>query len=165
MTLAFGFIARPGFDLPAEVAAFSAEHGVKEKKVQGLARATIVFLQGCLAANVSEANIAGELAKVGVTAQAALIGKLWKFQSSAAMRATQGRTLEFNSIVDMEWKFGVTAATDELERAGGTFLQLKLTLDKGGGVQDTEYIELSLPQFYEFLHEMERANATMQQFS
>lgn len=37
-----------------------------------------------------------------------------------------------NNLVDMEWKFGVTASTDELRQVGSTFLQLKLTIDKGG---------------------------------
>jgi hypothetical protein len=31
-----------------------------------------------------------------------------------------------NRVVDMDWRFGVTAATSELAQAGSTFLQLKL---------------------------------------
>jgi hypothetical protein len=31
----------------------------------------------------------------------------------------------------MEWKFGVTAASDEVGQVGSTFLHLKLVVDKG----------------------------------
>ncbi len=42
------------------------------------------------------------------------------------------KTLKVNELVDMEWRFGVTAANDELQQVGKVFLQLKLTIDRGG---------------------------------
>ena len=33
--------------------------------------------------------------------------------------------LEVNELVDMKWKFGVTAACNELRRVGSTFLQVR----------------------------------------
>ena len=102
------------------------------------------------------------------------------------------KTLKFNELVELDWKFGgvatasasplliltfvtVTAATDELSTVGSCFLQLKLVLDKGGKrevrimqrhftgsqsspvVQQTVLMELSLPQFYSFLQQMQAA--------
>jgi hypothetical protein len=66
----------------------------------------------------------------------------------------------------MEWKFGVTAASDEVGQVGSTFLHLKLVVDKGFSAQATVgesesagggsagkarvledvYMELTLPQ-------------------
>lgn len=40
---------------------------------------------------------------------------------SAAMIA---KTLSVNELVDMEWKFGATAATSEVQDAGTCFLQV-----------------------------------------
>nr|ACI68902.1 COMM domain-containing protein 7 [Salmo salar] len=65
---------------------------------------------------------------------------------------------------DMEWKFGVTVGTSELQKVGNTFLQLKLVIRKGNSTENV-YMELTLPQFYNFLHEMERAKASMDCFS
>lgn len=70
-----------------------------------------------------------------------------------------------NKVVDMEWTFGVTAASSEVEAVGGTYLQLKLVIDKGvGSGEDSDasreeavHMELTLPQFYEFLASMEQA--------
>ena len=56
-----------------------------------------------------------------------------------------------NPLVDMEWKFGVTAASSDMKVVGNSFLQLKLVVDKGGKKEDV-YMELTLPQFYSILH-------------
>uniref|UniRef100_A0A8C2KW30 COMM domain containing 7 n=2 Tax=Cyprinus carpio TaxID=7962 RepID=A0A8C2KW30_CYPCA len=75
-----------------------------------------------------------------------------------------GQTLMVNQLVDMEWKFGVTVGTSELQKTGNIFLQLKLVIRKGNTTENV-YMELTLPQFYNFLHEMERAKASMDCFS
>lgn len=66
-----------------------------------------------------------------------------------------------NQLVDMEWKFGVTAASSELKKVGNSFLQLKLVVNKGNEQTEEIFMELSLPQFYTFLHEMEKAKANL----
>ncbi len=48
----------------------------------------------------------------------------------------------------MEWRFGVTASSSDLDQVGSTFLQLKLVLDKGG-LRENVFVELTLPQFYQ----------------
>uniref|UniRef100_A0A8C9PDW1 COMM domain-containing protein n=1 Tax=Spermophilus dauricus TaxID=99837 RepID=A0A8C9PDW1_SPEDA len=72
-----------------------------------------------------------------------------------------GQTLMINQLIDMEWKFGVTSGSSELEKAGSTFLQLKLVVKKGNQTENV-YLELTLPQFYSFLHEMEGARTSME---
>eukprot|EP00010_Vexillifera_abyssalis_P007099 CAMPEP_0201547374 /NCGR_PEP_ID=MMETSP0173_2-20130828/3856_1 /ASSEMBLY_ACC=CAM_ASM_000268 /TAXON_ID=218659 /ORGANISM="Vexillifera sp., Strain DIVA3 564/2" /LENGTH=94 /DNA_ID=CAMNT_0047956403 /DNA_START=19 /DNA_END=303 /DNA_ORIENTATION=- len=74
--------------------------------------------------------------------------------------ALSTETLMVNELIDMEWKFGITASTESVDHAGHSFLQLKLVLDKG---QKTEIVnmELSLSQFYAFLQEMEKAQAAL----
>ena len=65
----------------------------------------------------------------------------------------------------MEWRFGVTAATSEMTEAGQSYLHLKLKVDKGGGQVDDVLMEVSLPQFYALMHEMEKAKAAFQMLS
>ena len=67
-----------------------------------------------------------------------------------------------NQLVDMEWKFGVTAANSDLKSVGNSFLQLKLVINKGSDETEDVFMELSLPQFYSFLHEMEKAKASLE---
>ena len=88
----------------------------------------------------------------------------WKSNLVALSRSVVGQTFSINQLVDMEWKFGVTAGTSDLKVVGNTFLQLKLVVDRGGKCEDV-YMEMTLPQFYSFLHEMERAKSTLEYFS
>lgn len=74
------------------------------------------------------------------------------------------QTFMVNPLVDMEWKFGVTTATSDMKVVGNSFLQLKLVIDKGGKKEDV-FMELTLPQFYSFLHEMEKARTALEYFS
>ncbi|KAI4824632.1 hypothetical protein KUCAC02_013130, partial [Chaenocephalus aceratus] len=96
--------------------------------------------------------------------KAAHFSQQWGEHSAALCRLAVGQTLMVNQLVDMEWKFGVTVGTSEVQKVGNVFLQLKLVVRKGNSTENV-YMELTLPQFYNFLHEMERAKASMECFS
>ena len=66
-----------------------------------------------------------------------------------------------NQLVDMEWKFGVTASSSEMNKVGNSFLQLKLVVSKDSDSTEDIFMEMSLSQFYTFLHEMEKAKANL----
>lgn len=64
--------------------------------------------------------------------------------------------------------FAVTSSNEELKTVGSSFLQLKMILKSDGSSQGgTEAVnmELTLPQFYSFLHEMESARSSLELFS
>eukprot|EP00968_Pinguiococcus_pyrenoidosus_P023144 scaffold3581_cov252-Pinguiococcus_pyrenoidosus.AAC.20 len=63
-------------------------------------------------------------------------------------------------LIDMDWKFGVTASSDALESHGSPFLQLKLCLAEGVAVREV-LVELTLEQFFAFLADMEKAKAVL----
>uniref|UniRef100_A0A8D3C9Q4 COMM domain containing 7 n=1 Tax=Scophthalmus maximus TaxID=52904 RepID=A0A8D3C9Q4_SCOMX len=88
----------------------------------------------------------------------------WGEHHAALSRLAVRQTLMVNQLVDMEWKFGVTVGTSEIQKVGNIFLQLKLVVRRGNSTENV-YMELTLPQFYNFLHEMERAKASMECFS
>ena len=66
------------------------------------------------------------------------------------------RTVSANALVDVDWSSGVTSATDSCEHVGRTYLQLKLTLDRGDLGYKNVYVELSLEHFYSFLGQIEK---------
>lgn len=51
-------------------------------------------------------------------------------------RSAVGQTLSVNQLVDMEWRFGVTASSNEAQRVGSSFLQLKLLINKGNANEE-----------------------------
>jgi hypothetical protein len=88
---------------------------------------------------------------------------------------------EDRSLVDADWRFGVTVSTDDVGRVGSTFLQMRLaTLPSsagtgssaasaaGGGeggeaagsaALNVHHMELTVPQFYDLLSQLEKAKS------
>eukprot|EP00794_Sanderia_malayensis_P017465 gene17465-19212_t len=93
--------------------------------------------------------------------KAGLISEKWTSNYLAICRSMVGQTFMINQLLDMEWKFGVTAASSEMKKVGNSFLQLKLVVSKGSDSMEEIFMEMSLQQFYTFLHEMERAKANL----
>ncbi|XP_069607076.1 COMM domain-containing protein 7 isoform X2 [Ranitomeya imitator] len=120
---------------------------------------------GALRRSLKSEDLQSDLIVLGLDEEKARIfAKEWSSDAPALMRLAVGRTLGINQLVDMEWKFGVTAASSELEKAGTIFLQLKMIIKKGNQLEPV-YVELTLPQFYSFLHEMERAKSSLECFT
>ena len=84
--------------------------------------------------------------------------KAWKEGRAEAGQAALTQTLRVNQLLDMQWRFGVTSSNSEIRHLGSTFLQMMLTLDMGNTEKQVR-LELTLPQFYEFLAQMEKAKA------
>ncbi|KAJ7520010.1 hypothetical protein O6H91_20G063200 [Diphasiastrum complanatum] len=59
-------------------------------------------------------------------------------------------------LSDFQWRLGVTAANDEVQAVGSCFLQMMLVLDHA-----PIYLELSLPEFYQFFSDLETLKAEL----
>jgi len=86
----------------------------------------------------------------------------WGATEASLSKVAASGTISMNELVDMRWKFGVTASSSEVGRIGTPHVQLSLTMDLGQGQTTDVVLELSLPQFYEFLSDMEKAQAYVQ---
>nr|CAD7576382.1 unnamed protein product [Timema californicum] len=60
-------------------------------------------------------------------------------------------------VVDVDWKFGVTAASSEDNQLGTTYLHIKFMVESGDGKVENVFMEMTLAQFYDFLHQLEKA--------
>ncbi|XP_072270346.1 COMM domain-containing protein 7 [Pyxicephalus adspersus] len=120
---------------------------------------------GALKRNLKSEELKADLIVLGLHEEkAAYFADEWSHNAATLSGLAVSRTLSINQLVDMEWKFGVTAASSELEKAGSIFLQLKMVIRKGSQLEPV-YVELTLPQFYSFLHEMERAKNSLECFT
>ena len=64
------------------------------------------------------------------------------------------------ALLDAEWRFGVSVSTDDVGRVGVTFVQAKFVVaGEGGGAPVEQHVELSVPQFYDLLSGLEKAQA------
>ncbi|XP_020933092.1 COMM domain-containing protein 7 isoform X2 [Sus scrofa] len=55
--------------------------------------------------------------------KATYFSEKWKQNAPTLARWAIGQTLMINQLIDMEWKFGVTSGSSELEKVGSIFLQ------------------------------------------
>ena len=81
---------------------------------------------------------------------------VWEGNYQRVTKLLLSRTVSSNALIDVDWSFGVTSSTDSCEHVGRTYLQLKLTLDRGDLGHENVYVELSLENFYSFLGQIEK---------
>ncbi|MBN3325187.1 COMD7 protein, partial [Atractosteus spatula] len=144
---------------------FATENGMSPGPLRNLVKSVLLVPNGALKNNLNADQVKADLITLGLSEDKAHhFSNQWKAHFPLISRLAVGQTLMVNQLVDMEWKFGVTAGTSELLKVGSIFLQLKLVIRKGNSLENV-YMELTLPQFYSFLHEMERAKASLECFS
>ncbi|CAF96168.1 unnamed protein product, partial [Tetraodon nigroviridis] len=143
---------------------FAGQHGMGLGPLRNLMKSVLLVPQGALRRNLTAEQMREDLSKLGLHEdKAAHFSQQWAEHYAALARLAVRQTLMVNQLVDMEWKFGVTVGTSEVQKVGNIFVQLKLVVRKGNSTENI-YMELTLPQFYSFLHEMERAKASMECF-
>ncbi|XP_026862745.2 COMM domain-containing protein 7 [Electrophorus electricus] len=148
-----------------QLSEFAGENGMGPGPLRGLIKSVLLLPHGALKKNLTTEQVKEDLLTLGLSEDKAVhFSDQWRVHYPVLSRLAIGQTLMVNQLVDMEWKFGVTVGTSELQKAGNIFLQLKLVVRKGNTTENI-YMELTLPQFYNFLHEMERAKACMDCFT
>ncbi|CAL1685882.1 unnamed protein product [Lasius platythorax] len=65
-----------------------------------------------------------------------------------------------SKILDISWRFGVTAASSDSDNVAKSFLQLKLCLDNDGKIKNV-FTEMTIGQFYKFLHDLQKAKCNL----
>ncbi|EDQ91056.1 uncharacterized protein MONBRDRAFT_31718 [Monosiga brevicollis MX1] len=141
------------------------QHDLPQKQAETLVKAWLMFFRAVQRASLNPKQLFEDVTALGYgKGKATFIAKQFKAQLAELSMTLVGQTFSIHNLVDMQWKFGVTAGSSVFEASGETFLQLKLTLNKGQGNEDV-YMELTLPQFYEFLRAMESAKQSLEALS
>ncbi|XP_078248388.1 COMM domain-containing protein 7 isoform X2 [Pogona vitticeps] len=146
----------------AQLSEFASVNKISLGPLKNVVKSLLLVPNGALKRSLSADQVRADLITLGLSEEkASYFEEQWKKNAPALQRLAVGQTLMINQLVDMEWKFGVTAGSSELGKVGAIFLQLKLLIKKGNQTEPV-YMELTLPQFYSFLHEMERVKASLE---
>ncbi|EGD81769.1 hypothetical protein PTSG_02482 [Salpingoeca rosetta] len=153
-------------ELVTKVKEFAQSHeDASARVINASFRGWLTFFRNAQRTGMSVKAIFEELMRIGFSkGKAQYVAKKFKANEQALTRTLIGNTFAINEIVDMQWKFGVTAGSSEFKQTGDSFLQLKLILQRGT-TREEAYMELSLPQFYAFLKEMETAKSCLESLS
>ncbi|XP_043946307.1 COMM domain-containing protein 7 [Protopterus annectens] len=144
---------------------FASANGMSHGPLKNIVKSILLVPNGAMKRSLTAEHVKADLIALGLNEEkAGYFADQWTLHSVALSRLALGQTLMVNQLIDMEWKFGVTVGSSELQKVGNIFLQLKLVVKKGHGTENV-YMELTLPQFYNFLHELERAKTSLECFS
>lgn len=158
--------------LISAVSAFAKSRNIKNMAVlESGVRGLIAVLQACAKNQASSSDLEADVVTLGLdVSHASALARSWTTFFSRKQAAAEELPVaaqldpeDLRQLVDLEWKFGVTCANSDSDKpVGKTFLQLKLVLcRKKDGAYENLYLELTLPQFYDFLAQMEKAKAAM----
>lgn len=161
---ALEFLVDPGksFRLMEQLDGFAEGNDISAAALKNIFKSFLTLCNGALKKSMTSLQLKEDAVNLGLNDdKAEYFSNQWTYKFVALSRSALGQILMVNQLIDMEWKFGVTAASSEVDKVGNTFLQVKLVINTGNGITNT-YMELTLPQFYSFLHEMEKAKASLE---
>ncbi|CAK6975792.1 COMM domain-containing protein 7 [Scomber scombrus] len=116
---------------------FAGENGMSAGPLRNLMKSVLLVPQGALKKNLTAEQIKADLETLGLNEdKAAHFSQQWGEHSAVLSRLAVRQTLMVNQLVDMEWKFGVTVGTSEIQKVGNIFLQLKLVVRKGNSTEN-----------------------------
>eukprot|EP00033_Pygsuia_biforma_P001234 GCRY01001399.1.p1 GENE.GCRY01001399.1~~GCRY01001399.1.p1 ORF type:complete len:205 (+),score=13.41 GCRY01001399.1:232-846(+) len=145
---------------------FADREQIRPSVVKSALRGLLELFAGAIKTGLSLQHVGEDILAAGLDeTRARAICKVWKKCSAPLSSIMVGQTMTINRLVDLDWKFGITASCSEVKKVGSTFLQLKLTLDKGNSKTEDVFMELTLPQFYEFLSQIEMAKKALDTYS
>ena len=127
--IAVAFLSGDAEGAEALLTAFSVRHGVNDRPLRLLLSALLFVLSASLRRCLSAEVLLEDLQRLAVKPSvASALSSLWR----AAFVELSGRAaaalFAVNELVDVAWRFGVTAASSAVDRVGSTFLQLQLTV-------------------------------------
>lgn len=161
--LVLGFLLNTSRDFQTELGAWAEQNTVDTKVLKSLVRSLLVFLQGAIREGWSVPQLESRCVALGLEPRAtAVLSASYKSYSSQMVTSLLARTVTANRLVDMDWSFGVTASSDDCDQVGKTFLQLKLTIDRGDEGTAPVFLELSLDQFYQVLASLEKTQQVLE---
>jgi len=153
-------------DLLESVGQFAGSNGMALGTLKSTVNSLLNFFKAATRSNLVPQHVKEDAVNLGTAEdKATKIAAKYKSKFIQISRTMIGQTLNVNQLVDLDWNFGITAASSEVGKIGSAHLHLKLVLDKGNSTTEEVYMELTLQQFYQFLHEMQRAKSNLEFFT
>ncbi|XP_069740072.1 COMM domain-containing protein 7-like isoform X5 [Narcine bancroftii] len=125
----FHFVTEPteSVRLLNELSEFASKNGMSSGPLKNILKNVLLVPYGALKRNLTADHIKADFITLGLGEEkAGCFADQWKLHSTVLSRLALEQTMTVNQLVDMEWKFGVTAGSSELQKVGSIFLQVLL---------------------------------------
>jgi len=132
------------------------------KATEAQVAAMLLFFKLATRKLTTSAALGTDLRNLGFSE--ALTGKilaLWEGEKRKVWVSAISKNLAASQLVDMEWKFGVTARSWQRSDGGDCFIHLKLVVLDLERKEKTVFMELTLKEFYQLYGELERVKSIL----
>ncbi|KAF0686119.1 Aste57867_22084 [Aphanomyces stellatus] len=149
-------------DLTKLAADFAAQHQMNMKPLKKTIQHVFELINQAIQLSYPASEFVQHLTRAGMEmAPAKILGIKWEACRPVLLQRVHQVMLATHQLVNLTWKLGITAATNQVPEHGAIFVQLSFELDTGAPTTATESIELSVENFYRFLANMEALQAHM----
>ncbi|XP_037667514.1 COMM domain-containing protein 7 isoform X2 [Choloepus didactylus] len=121
----------------AQLSEFATTNQISLGPLRSIVKSLLLVPNGALKKSLTAEQVRADFITLGLSEdKATYFSEKWKQNCHTLARWAIGQTLMINQLIDMEWKFGVTSGSSELEKVGSIFLQLKLVVKKGNQTEN-----------------------------
>ncbi|XP_053527225.1 COMM domain-containing protein 7 isoform X2 [Artibeus jamaicensis] len=121
----------------AQLSEFATTNQISLGPLKSIVKSLLLVPNGALKKSLTAEQVRADFVTLGLSEEkATYFSEKWKQNAPTLARWAIGQTLTINQLIDMEWKFGVTSGSSELEKVGSIFLQLKLVVKKGNQTEN-----------------------------
>ncbi|XP_020933094.1 COMM domain-containing protein 7 isoform X4 [Sus scrofa] len=130
----------------AQLSEFATTNQISLGPLRSIVKSFLLVPNGALKKSLTAEQVRADFLTLGLSEEkATYFSEKWKQNAPTLARWAIGQTLMINQLIDMEWKFGVTSGSSELEKVGSIFLQLKLVVKKGNQTENLYIGESKFP--------------------
>ncbi|XP_011907898.1 PREDICTED: COMM domain-containing protein 7 isoform X3 [Cercocebus atys] len=130
----------------AQLSEFATTNRISLGSLRSIVKSLLLVPNGALKKSLTAKQVQADFITLGLSEEkATYFSEKWKQNAPTLAQWAIGQTLMINQLIDMEWKFGVTSGSSELEKVGSIFLQLKLVVKKGNQTENVYIGESEFP--------------------
>nr|XP_036860542.1 COMM domain-containing protein 7 isoform X2 [Manis javanica] len=108
----------------AQLSEFATNNQISLGPLRSIVKSLLLVPNGALKKSLTAEQVRADFMTLGLGEdKATYFAEKWKQNAFTLARWAIGQTLMINQLIDMEWKFGVTSGSSELEKVGSIFLQ------------------------------------------
>ncbi|XP_008760532.2 COMM domain-containing protein 7 isoform X1 [Rattus norvegicus] len=111
----------------AQLSEFATTNQISLGPLKSIMKSLLLVPNGALKKGLTAEQVRTDLLTLGLSEEkATYFSEKWKQNAPTLAQWAIGQTLMINQLIDMEWRFGVTSGSSELEKVGSIFLQVSL---------------------------------------
>ncbi|XP_036041322.1 COMM domain-containing protein 7 isoform X1 [Onychomys torridus] len=110
----------------AQLSEFATANQMSLGPLKSIMKSLLLVPNGALKKGLTAEQVRTDLLTLGLSEEkATYFSEKWKQNAPTLAQWAIGQTLMINQLIDMEWRFGVTSGSSELEKVGSIFLQVR----------------------------------------